>query len=1201
MYKGLSILLLFVLVITYSGQAQQPGDGGQSTKQPKARTKAGQASAKKKPAEPAAETALAEPSPSPETAGTEPDRTKFDKAVAAPANADKARLLRAFLDEFPESELRPEAFTYLVTARAIVGEEKLKAGDAADGIASFKLAVEEAPDPVPDRLYNDIILKIPLNLFYGGQRASAMEIAQLIEKKVASNPKQLLSVAAFYLGIENAAEAKRVAEAAIASDPKAAAGYQALGLAHRLNFDLEEAAKAYAKAIEVEPSSAPAQRSLADMKRALGKPDEAAAIYRSLVIANENDTAARNGLVLSLFDGGKQGEAETELARAVDRDPKNFLLLAGAAYWYAANKQGPKAIEYAQKAIDAEPRYIWSHIALARGLMAQNKPVEAERALIKAKQFGNFPTLEYELASARFMAGLYREAVEELAKSFVLKDGMVHTKLGGRLERSDKTFTELIAGERKASILQPVAADDVHVAAKLKLLMEIRGKVEDPAAETEVAALADEFVRGDDKMKLHRQLYLAGLLLQKNLALPKAAELIKAAVGNSEAGLEVSAPAAAVMANELYESRTVAFARNEVVLIPDVPRQTLSAILRGRIEDLAGQAFLQQKNYPEAVVRLKRAVSVLPDKSAWWRASMWRLGTALEADGKDAEALDSYIQSYKIDRPSPVRYGVIEAVYQRVNGNTEGLEEKAGPKPVSDATAVAVAAQTPNTSKPVPATPAVDPAATEKTERTAVADLPKSEKQAPGRAIPRGVPAASFNDAKADASNVKRIEIPKIEPTAVEERAIVKEEKAGLKEEKAATVTDEVIPAKTAATVKTNAVETAETETGRSTKVTNDLAVEKAPAAVPAADDATEKQAAVKSADSKELLTEKAAVELSPKPDETIKTVEKTPESAAVAPPSIEPKTISEAPAEKKEAATPTVTSPAVPEKEIKAEPLPETPKTEPPLKEQPAEEKPKEPVDVPPPDPKKTEPEPSGVTKEPEPDREKVTEKTSTSSTAPAEPPAGERSADKSEQAEPEPPVSTIPKTSEKRPLVIVEDRLKPPGVPVKAPQKSSENKALFEPIIIKVPSTWVPKNEPEQPAAAAGQDEPSADARPGGKKKGAVAAESGAVRSRLIDGKEIVVDRACSLELSDDSISILTGGGSQSVLATVTGDGNTEEIAALASSQRDIEVKAEPDISGTAGRRFYVIKSISPRPGIYKVNFESPCGRRELTVRAR
>ena len=62
--------------------------------------------------------------------------------------------------------------------------------------------------------------------------------------------------------------------------------------------------------------------------------------------------------------GGKQAEAESELARAVERDPKNFPLLAGAAYWYAANKQGDKADENAQKAIDIEPRYVWSHNAM---------------------------------------------------------------------------------------------------------------------------------------------------------------------------------------------------------------------------------------------------------------------------------------------------------------------------------------------------------------------------------------------------------------------------------------------------------------------------------------------------------------------------------------------------------------------------------------------------------------------------------------------------------------------------------------------------------------------------------------------------------------------------------------------------------------------------------------------------------------------
>ena len=56
---------------------------------------------------------------------------------------------------------------------------------------------------------------------------------------------------------------------------------------------------------------------------------------------------------------------------------KLIALLTSVAYWYAANEQPAKAIEYAQKAVDAEPRYIWGHIVLARGLMKQNKPVDA--------------------------------------------------------------------------------------------------------------------------------------------------------------------------------------------------------------------------------------------------------------------------------------------------------------------------------------------------------------------------------------------------------------------------------------------------------------------------------------------------------------------------------------------------------------------------------------------------------------------------------------------------------------------------------------------------------------------------------------------------------------------------------------------------------------------------------------------------------
>ena len=57
---------------------------------------------------------------------------------------------------------------------------------------------------------------------------------------------------------------------------------------------------------------------------------------------------------------------------------------------------------------------------------------------------------------------------------------------------------------------------------------------------------------------------------------------------------------------------------------------------------------------------------------------MWRLGAALAADGKDADALNSYIESYKTDKPDFAKYAVVETLYKKVNGSTDGLEEKIG-------------------------------------------------------------------------------------------------------------------------------------------------------------------------------------------------------------------------------------------------------------------------------------------------------------------------------------------------------------------------------------------------------------------------------------------------------------------------------------------------------------------------------------------
>jgi tetratricopeptide (TPR) repeat protein len=84
-------------------------------------------------------------------------------------------------------------------------------------------------------------------------------------------------------------------------------------------------------------------------------------------------------LILALFDAENKTEAEAELAKSLEANPNNLFLLVGAAYWYAAREQGAKAIELAEKAVALEPRYTWARIALARGLIQQKRPFDAEK------------------------------------------------------------------------------------------------------------------------------------------------------------------------------------------------------------------------------------------------------------------------------------------------------------------------------------------------------------------------------------------------------------------------------------------------------------------------------------------------------------------------------------------------------------------------------------------------------------------------------------------------------------------------------------------------------------------------------------------------------------------------------------------------------------------------------------------------------
>ncbi|HZH92338.1 MAG TPA: hypothetical protein VEX70_17205 [Pyrinomonadaceae bacterium] len=664
--------------------------------------------------------------------------------------AERIAGLRAFLEANPRSSHRTRATEQLVSAHAALGDERLQAQEAASGVELFKQAVALAPADMSDKLYYEVVSQLPANLFLRGQTAAALELARAIEAKAGANAKRLLALAGFHVSVEQADEAARVAKAVIAIAPDLAAAHQALGAAHRLALRLDEAAAGYARAVELDPRSAPARHSLADLRRATGKPVEALALYRELLAADANDRSARTGIVLALFDAGKRQEAERELEAALAVEPRNLPLLTGAAYWYAAHDERTRALDLAGQAVRLEPRFTWAQIALARALIANKLPLEAERSLRFARQYGRFPTLDYELANALAAAGLYDEAFNELTRSFTLKDGQLETQLAGRRAARAASFIELLAPERRASIFQAKAADTEANARVLKSLLALNlalgatagegGAATRPDASAAVSAAANDFTSGTDEMRAFRQLYAASRLLRRGVALGTVLELTDAARTNVEAAIGAPEATAATTADELRDTRAAAIAQGSTPDLPTLPRNAISNILRGRIEELTGMALLGQGKTTEAAVALRRAVSVLPERSLYWRTAQWRLGTALATGGQERDALAAYIKSYNPDAPDAARRAVIESLYTKVNGSPAGLDAQIGPAPARLATLGAVSANPSNA--PSVAAPAVAAPAVEATPEPSVSNTPGAPRVAPS-ATPSPSPSSA--------------------------------------------------------------------------------------------------------------------------------------------------------------------------------------------------------------------------------------------------------------------------------------------------------------------------------------------------------------------------------------------------------------------------------------------------------------------------
>jgi tetratricopeptide (TPR) repeat protein len=624
---------------------------------------------------------------------------------------ERAVLLKQFLDTHPDSKARPRATELLISTHAALGDQKLKNGDSIGGIEQLQRAIDEADVSISEKLFTGVIAQIPMNLYLRGERQAAFKAAQNIEAKFSNDPKRLLAMAGFYMGVERANDTVRLSESAVKLAPDLPEAHHLLAVGMHISLRLDEAIAEYKRTLELDPSSKASRGSLADLYRATGKTNEALALYNEQLAADPKDKAARAGKVISLLELNRSDEANSALQTALTEEPNNLPLLAGTAYWFAAHDNYEKAFELARRAIGIEPRYTWAQIALAHAYLGLKSPLDAERAIRFARQFGKFPTLSYELASVLASMGFYDEAAEALRESFALNDDQIQTYLAGSRAASDTSFIELLAPERRAGIYQPTPADNAANAKTLKALLALSfavtpgadGKIDEAAA----VAAAKDFAAGSDSMRGFRQVYAASRLLRNGIGIGPALEMVAAAKTTSDEALKTPVATMAAQAEEFRELRARALTAGSVPDIAPAPAEVLSKIYKGRLEDLEGWGLFNQEKYSEAIRHLKQATEISPAGTPAWRNALWHLGAALEQSGQKEQALDAYIKSYRAGLPESVRRSVIEQLYRSINGSTSGLEERLA---TGDAVAVTNPQPEPTpTPTPAPEAPAAAP------------------------------------------------------------------------------------------------------------------------------------------------------------------------------------------------------------------------------------------------------------------------------------------------------------------------------------------------------------------------------------------------------------------------------------------------------------------------------------------------------------
>jgi tetratricopeptide (TPR) repeat protein len=648
-------------------------------------------------------------------------REVLDRAKAAPTQQERIDLLERVIASGSDSSGESEARELLMREYALKGEQYLREADPQRAAQAFKMVLRAAPAVISDKVFGQFIFPLPVAMNAFGFRAEAADLMRSFEGRFENEPNRVIEIGFFYVQIEAPLEAVRVLEHAVQLAPNDHRAHNSLGTAYLINLRLDDASTEFSRALELDAADEFANLNLANLARANGDYQRAAAYYRKQLAIKPDDSEARGGLAIALLALGRDEEAEPEIKRATELAPGDYRFLTQLAYFYTTRKKIALARPLIERAVRIEPRYAWAFITKANMDLIEGKFGDALSTLITAQGHANFPTLTFELVKALMALDGYDQALDVMGKAITMnQSGEFEALLAGAVKARSPRMDMLLERERQASLFlneHPTTGLQYRLAEAIAKIdhftnMAVSGRKTNQQGPPRRRGRADQSKssagaspKGDqDDLKVAtRPRRVRGeidtpvtgeLSAGSDAGLPGMPELLRAITAFTTLDDGRQPFRMVWVARKLTDSGVALdvaeqLARRAILMAeaatepagsmrdaPLLDRDGRRAVFLGRAYDALGWALFKKGDAAGAVEALSRSVQVYP-QSGERKAALWHLAVATQEAGNERRALDLYIASFEPESPtSGVRRARIESLYRKLNGSLAGLDEK---------------------------------------------------------------------------------------------------------------------------------------------------------------------------------------------------------------------------------------------------------------------------------------------------------------------------------------------------------------------------------------------------------------------------------------------------------------------------------------------------------------------------------------------